>query len=96
MSGEVLTNEIILYGYLQKKIEVSGIIIAFFITVLVVLLLFDVILIALYVTLVGISEIINFCFNMYQKMQCKKRIKELLLKNHPDGTKITDINIEVS
>jgi hypothetical protein len=96
MSGEVLTNEIILYGYLQKKIEVSGIIIAFFITVLVVLLLFDVILIALYVAIVSICEIINFCFNMYQKMQCKKRIKELLLKNHPDGTKITDINIEVS
>ena len=64
MSGEVLTKEIMLYGYLQKRIEVSAIIIAFFITVSLVLLLFDVILIVLYVTLVGISEIINFCFNI--------------------------------
>ncbi len=96
MSGEVLTKEIILYGYLQKRLKVSAIIMFFLITVSLVLLLFDVILIVLYVTLVGISEIINFCFNMYQKIQCKKRIKELLLKNHPDGTKITDINIEVS
>jgi hypothetical protein len=29
MSGEVLTNEIILYGYLQKRLKVSAIIMFF-------------------------------------------------------------------
>jgi len=94
--GKSFNNEVIKYQYITKRQKASLILIPIILIISLILYSFNLESFALITAIVSFNKTIDYVFDMFQKKQCKKRMKELLQNECSDGTKIVDIKIEMS
>jgi hypothetical protein len=94
--GKSFNNEVIKYQYITKRQKASLILIPIILIISLILYWFNLESFALIMAIISFNETFDYCFDAYQKKQCKKRMKELLQNECSEDTNIVDIKIEVS